>query len=666
VKASERYAADIAAMGPEERAYLLRALSEAEENRQDALRELEDIDFERMPVSIREFLTDPELLGNTGQITDWDADDDGEQQGIYPFWRHELDDLFDPNKHFQQWIVSAAIGAGKSWCAIIAILYKIYWLLCLRNPQQFCGINQNSAITFGFFSATRDIGRATEHSMLTSIMGDSPFFKKMVGVTDKYRPYELLKLPKNIRIAFGSRAQHALGQNLLGGLMDEAAFGILTEDRQMRQLFDGFWRRLQSRYSDSVSPGLLIIASSKAAQADFLEKHIQRWATAENADSVKLTRGALYNIKPHQFRARDTFKIQIGDDIRPSRILEAGELPDPGFQVEEIPNHPALRSQYNADLEGALRDISAICVTNESPLIPLREKLISCIDESRQHPFTSETVYAGTRDTIEIKHLFIPEQVLVKRILKWVPRVNAGFSRYIHVDIGLRHDALGLAMVHLAGSQQAQTLNELGEPIVEEIPQVFVDLLLQVRCHQGDQVDLTKVTRFIMYLAQDCGYPIGGVSFDQFQSAHISQILAKLNFPVSYQSVDRTETPYLTLASIIQNEAISYYNYPVLLKELRELRRDLEKRRIDHPARSGDGTEGSKDVSDALAGAVTSALKHPHSYGLGDGMPMRDRDFVPSRNDPSNTAWVTEGRRVKVLGMPEFTARDVFGNPAIK
>lgn len=73
-------------------------------------------------------------------------------------------------------------------------------------------------------------------------------------------------------------------------------------------------------------------------------------------------------------------------------------------------------------------------------------------------------------------------------------------------------------------------------------------------------------------------------------------MLSKLSFPVSYLSVDRTETPYLTLATLIQNEVVTYYEYQPLLKELRELRRDLEKHRVDHPY-----PDGSKDVSDALA-----------------------------------------------------------------
>jgi hypothetical protein len=427
--------------------------------------------------------------------------------------------------------------------------------------------------------------------------------------------------------------------------MDEAAFGILTEDRQMSQLFDGFWRRLQSRYSDSISPGLLIIASSKSAQADFLEKHIQRWATAENASLVKVTRGALYHIKPHQFVAKDTFKIQIGDDIRPSRILAAGELPDPGFAVEEVPDHPALRSQYNADLEGALRDISAICVTNESPLIPLREKIVACIDPNRQHPFRTETVYAGTRDELVIQQLFLRDLITIRKINGHVPRVNSAMPRYVHVDIGLKHDALGLAMVHLCGSELTEKISALGEVENEAIPHIFVDLLLQVRCHPGDQIDLMKVVRFIRYLAQFCGYPIAGISFDQFQSAQPSQILAKLGFEVSYVSVDRTESSYLTLASLIQNECISYYGYPIVLKELRELRRDIHKRKVNHPQANSDGSMGSKDVADALCGAVTSALKNPQSFRLPDLQPMTTRDLIAGASgadkDPGNLSWVS-------------------------
>jgi hypothetical protein len=652
--------ATLAEMTPQERAYLARALKDPH----TAQRELIEADFERQPVSIREFLSDPELLGNTGRIENWETDED-ESAGIYSFWRHELSDLFDLNNAYQQWVIQAGIGSGKSFVSIVAILYKLYVLLCMRNPQEFCGLNRNSAITAGFFSSTRDIGRATEYSMLTSIMSDSPFFRKAAGLTDLHRPFEILRLPKNIQIAFGSRAQHALGQNLMLGLMDEASFGILTQDRQMSELFNSFWRRLSSRFANSTSPGLLIVASSKSAELDFVEKHIQKWCTPENEGLIKVTKAAVYDVVPHRFPAKDKFRVMVGNETTPSRLLEKGELPSPGFEVISIPDHPALRGQYAADLEGSLRDLSSILVANASPLIPLREKIISCIDPDRRHPFKVETVYAGTRDQLEIQHLLLPELLTIRRVAGLRPRVNPGMSRYMHVDIGLKHDALGLAMCHLCGMESRETVNELGEAVDEEIPRLYVDLLLQVRCKPGDQVDLMKIVRFIRYLAQFCGYPIGGISFDAFQSAQPSQILAKLGFEVSYVSVDRTETPYLTLASAIQNETVSYYEYPILQKELRELRRDIQKRKVDHPRVNGDGSVGSKDVSDALCGAVTTALKHPQSFRLPDLQPLTTRDYIAAGKggrDPDDISWVAGMKNVRVqTNQPFRRVRDMFG-----
>ena len=261
----------------------------------------------------------------------------------------------------------------------------------------------------------------------------------------------------------------------------------------------------------------------------------------------------------------------------------------------------------------------------------------------------------------------------MRRIRDFRPRVNPDHPRFMGIDIGLKNDALGLAMIHLTGTRPVQTLNEIGNPEIQEIPLVYVDLALQVRCRPGDQIDLAKIVTFILYLHRFCGYGIAGISFDQYQSAMIQQQLARLNFEVSLVSVDRNDGPYLTLASIIQSEAISYYDYPILLKELRELRRDAKKKKVDHPAigtEGPNGNEGSKDVADALCGAVLLAGNNKQAYWEPDLMPLTTRDLVlrgdASRRDPSDISWVTGGRRVKVLGQPTMVVRDVFGNPVVK
>jgi len=169
-------------------------------------------------------------------------------------------------------------------------------------------------------------------------------------------------------------------------------------------------------------------------------------------------------------------------------------------------------------------------------------------------------------------------------------------------------------------------------------------------------------------LAQFCGYPIGGISFDSYQSAQPGQILTKLAFEVSYVSVDRSESAYLTLASLIQNQCVSYYDYPILQKELRELRRDLQRKKVDHPQTNSDGSMGSKDVADALCGAVTSALKNPQSFRLPDLQPMTTRDLVlrgdTQKRDPNDISWVAGINGVKVkTPYPAAYLRDVFGRP---
>ena len=240
--------------------------------------------------------------------------------------------------------MSLSIGCGKTFAAIIALMYKLYLLLCMRNPQDYLGLARGTPIVFGLFSATQRLANADEYKTLTSIMSISPFFRKIAGVKDLARPHEFLRLPHNIQIAFGSRAQNVLGMNLYAALLDEAAFSILTGDSQMQNLFDGIYRRLTSRYANSPSLGLLIVSSSRASQSDFVERHLAKWSA--QANMVKITRAAIYEVKPFEFPAEAKFQVMVGNEITPSRLLKKDELPTPGFQVIEIPDHYQLRHQY--------------------------------------------------------------------------------------------------------------------------------------------------------------------------------------------------------------------------------------------------------------------------------------------------------------------------------
>ena len=88
------------------------------------------------------------------------------------------------------------------------------------------------------------------------------------------------------------------------------------------------------------------------------------------------------------------------------------------------------------------------------------------------------------------------------------------------------------------------------------------------------------------------------------------------------QSVDIKEKPYQTVKELCYQGLIRCYEHPILTRELSEINKN-EKGKIDHPPKSflrleQEGKEdGSKDVSDCLAGATMTAME---KIGIGTGV----------------------------------------------
>jgi hypothetical protein len=176
------------------------------------------------------------------------------------------------------------------------------------------------------------------------------------------------------------------------------------------------------------------------------------------------------------------------------------------------------------------------------------------------------------------------------------PIINPNASRHIHIDIGLRRDALGFCMAHIAGHRDVVRRGDQGEHL-ERAPIYVVDVMLRVIPPPGDEIILGDVRRLIYELSQH-GYSITSVSTDSFQSTDMIQQLNSKGFNARVVSVDTSTDPYESLKTALYEDRVFLYDYPTVLQELRQLQRDYKKNKIDHPNR------GSKDCSDALAGAL--------------------------------------------------------------
>jgi len=64
------------------------------------------------------------------------------------------------------------------------------------------------------------------------------------------------------------------------------------------------------------------------------------------------------------------------------------------------------------------------------------------------------------------------------------------------------------------------------------------------------------------------------------------------------------------------DKRISYYDYPVLNNELKDLEMDLDKNKIDHPKGK------SKDTSDAVAGCVYNLMRRKSVLKTSPSVPL--------------------------------------------
>ena len=198
---------------PENKELVLKILSEYKElGRSDTLEELWKVDYNEIPVSIDEFIENPHYLGRSTR--------NGES--IYPYWRKTYRRIFDPSLAYEEVIFTGAIGVGKTKTADVCLAYLLYKLMCLKNPQKYFKMNEGEEISIFFLNINLTLAEGVGFNTLHKMLIDSPWFMARGTVTGRIK--ERYNPPNNITIKFGSKSDHALGQQCYCALMDEADF----------------------------------------------------------------------------------------------------------------------------------------------------------------------------------------------------------------------------------------------------------------------------------------------------------------------------------------------------------------------------------------------------------------------------------------------------------
>lgn len=559
----------------------------------------------------------------------------------------------------------------NTFTTLIAQIYKgPYFCSCLRNPQRFFGIAENSEIVFGLFNANLSNAQKVDFEQATRFIREGEYWAQKCPAGIKVSECSVSWPTRQMRLQVGSSEMHVLGSNLFSFMIDEVNFmktpALKTgEEHQAYKIYHHATRRLKSRFQKfGVTPGLACVVSSRLATSSFLENLME---DNQGNPGTYVTDVALWDPKPAGTYSPNKFRVAVGNKYRRSEVLDDVDtngsvntfdwtvkrdkmkmVPE-GMKAIAIPVD--FYFDFCRDTDGNLRDIAGVPTHGVSPLIYRSESVLECVDSSREHPFISEEVTLSLDDDDASLIGYMQWKKLCRIVGgSWVLRKYPGEPRFAHVDLGLTGDCAAIA-VGCAGQKftLSQYDPQTGQTTDRFMPTVHVDFMLRIRPVRGQQIDLAKIVNFIVNL-KNYGIYLQRCTFDGFASEMAIQAVQKANIlpPRTQQkknvgdelvkvesyvlSVDRTDKQYRLLRDMLFQNAISYYEYKPFIDEVLALEHDVKRTaqgvvlgKVDHPE------SGSKDCSDAVAGmcwnvatARTGGAQEPVEGMAGDESSPQD------------------------------------------
>ena len=164
---------------------------------------------------------------------------------------------------------------------------------------------------------------------------------------------------------------------------------------------------------------------------------------------------------------------------------------------------------------------------------------------------------------------------------------------YVHVDLAQKHDHCAVALSHVQG----WVTMKIGEQYKEAAPRVIVDAVRYWTPTASKSVDFTEVKDYILSLRAR-GFNLKLVTFDRWNSHDMMQQLKANGINSELLSVAKKH--YEDLSLCLTEERLYGPHIQLLIDELLQLR--IMKDKVDHPRK------GSKDLSDAVCGAVYNAI----------------------------------------------------------
>ena len=539
----------------------------------DFLEVLKENHFIEKPVDVKTFVQSPDYLGQP-ILSDIQYEIVEAMSQIYR--KEDLMELMGQTEglnHFNKYtknelILQLGKGSGKDFISTVACAYVVYKLLCLKDPATYFGKPAGDAIDIINVAVNAQQAKNVFFKGFKTKIEKSPWFAGRYNAKA-----DSVEFDKAITVYSGhSERESHEGLNLLMAVLDEIS-GFATEvntgneqGKTADNIYKAFRGTVDSRFPDL---GKVVLLSFPRYQGDFISQRYE--SVIAEKETIERTHTFIMNEELPHDDPGNQFEISWDEDtILSYKIPRVYAFKRPTWEVNPTRKIEDFKLAFYTDLGDAMMRFACMPTYASDAFFKQKEKLEKCMNT--RNPLDQFRRFDAT---------FKPDPERVY---------------YIHADLAQKHDKCAVAIAHVDKWVNIKVIKDYEQVA----PIVVVDAVAWWEPRAEGPVNLSEVKQWIINLRRE-GFNIGMVSFDRWQSFDIQNELQAVG--IKTETVSVAKKHYEDLAMMIYEERVAIPMIPLLLEEMSELK-IMKGNRVDHPRKK------SKDLADAVCGAVFGAISH--------------------------------------------------------
>lgn len=465
-------------------------------------------------------------------------------------------------------ILQLGKGSGKDFTSTVACAYIVYKLLCLKDPARYFGKPSGDAIDIINVAINAQQAKNVFFKGFKTKIEKSPWF------AGKYNPKaESIEFDHSITVYSGhSERESHEGLNLILAVLDEIS-GFATEigtgndqGKTADNIYKAFRASVDSRFPDL---GKVALLSFPRYPGDFISSRYD----AVIAEKEVVTKHHKFIMNPDLPEDAEGNSLEIEwdeDTVISYKYPGMFALKRPTWVVNPTRKIDDFKLAFFTDMGDAMQRFACVPTFSSDRFFRQEDKIRSAM--SIRNPLDQYRRF----DT------------------SFVPDPNKTY--YVHADLAQKHDKCAVAIAHVEKWVNVQ----IGRDYQQVMPIVVVDAVAWWEPRVEGPVNLSEVKQWIQNLRR-LGFNLGMVSFDRWQSFDIQNELKQVG--IRTETVSVAKKHYEDMAMLVYEDRLIMPAIDLLFEELIELK-IVKQNRVDHPRKS------SKDLADAVCGAIFGAISH--------------------------------------------------------